>query len=249
MFDILYRQTYTMQWRHLAALLDMFHPESTTLPEDHIIDEMIDAEYIIYDREKQTFYLAASYRNLVDSFLKTKTILNIESPRGKALGASLSMYYLDQCRHMLVLIHADGASGEDGLVEVSISDKNTNPTKLFEILGGDICADSACGTPAISKSYDPDALPPSYKADYDAACGNNTLFRVTLYNQLEDGSDGTVAVFAAFPHNASTIWLTAMRQKLSGKQKPVLVQQLSLEDYRRQITQFFNLFTDSIWGG
>ena len=55
MFDIVYEQTYTMQYKYLAALLDMFNPNIAQLPEESLIDEMIEAEYISYNHKKKSF--------------------------------------------------------------------------------------------------------------------------------------------------------------------------------------------------
>ncbi len=244
MFDLVYGQTYTMKVKYLAALLDMFNPAIVELPEDEMIDAMLEAEYIAYDKKEDTFYLEPVYQNLVDSFLKARATVNIEAPRVQAMGATLSMYYLDKCRHMLVLLYEN--EGEDGFAEIAISDKKTSPTRLFEILGGDFGREMKTEK-MRAKSYDADHLPNVYKEDFDDACKKNALFRVTLYDQNEDGSDGSVAVFAAFPHKTETIWLTAMRQNLFAKQKPIVVQELSEADYQKQLAAFFNMFSDSVW--
>lgn len=244
MFDIMYEQTYTMQWKYLVALLDMFNPNIGQLPEDHIIDEMIEAEYILYNREQKAFHLSSNYRMLVESFLGTNTVVNIEAPSVSKMSSSLSLYYLNNQRHMIVLIHKDNVNEEDGIVEIAISNKNSSPTILLEKLGCGLGKD-AVNMPA--ESFDPDNLPRMYKNDYEAALKNSSLFRVTLYDQNDDASDGVLAVFAAFPANDSSIWMTAMRQKFSKKKKPVVVQKLSMKDYQEQLVNFFKLFEKGIW--
>lgn len=239
MFDILYEQTYTLQLKYLAAMLDMFNPRIGQLPEDNIVDEMIDAEYVIYNRENKTFQLATNYRMLVDCFLNTNTAVNIEAPKVKEMNSTLSLYYLNNRRHMLVLIHLDENEPDNGLVEVAISSKTSSTTKLFERIGADMGVNSAI---VQAESFDADNLPVEYKRCYDDSLKNNTLFRVTLYDQETNGEDGVLAVFAAFPSTDQRVWLTAMRQKFRKKGKPVLVQKLCLDEYKKQLTAFFDLF-------
>ena len=53
-------------------------------------------------------------------------------------------------------------------------------------------------------------------------------------------------MFAAFPGSDGRVWLTAMRQKLSKDQCPILVQKLPEKDYERQLTTFFAFFQKQI---
>lgn len=244
MFDIMYEQTYTMKWKYLAALLDMFNPNIGQLPEDDIIDEMIEAEYILYNREQKVFRLSSNYRILVESFLGTNTAVNIEAPSVSKMNSSLSLYYLNNYRHMIVLIHKENVNEEDGIVEIAISNKNSSATILLEKLGCEFGKD-VINVP--TESFDPDNLPIMYKNDYELALKSSSLFRVTLYEQNHDASDGVIAVFAAFPANDSSIWMTAMRQKFTKKEKPVVVQKLSKKDYQEQLINFFKLFEKEIW--
>ena len=177
MFDLIYEQTYTMKWKYLAALLDMFNPQIGQLPDDNVVDEMIDAEYIIYDRDKKEFHLPSQYRMLIDSFLNTNTAVNIEAPKVKMMKSSLSLYYLQNRRHMLVLIQIDEKNEEDGLVEVAISSKKSSTMKLFESVGLDLGVSSLAKE---SETFDPDHLPNEYQECYEKALANNRLFRVTL---------------------------------------------------------------------
>lgn len=243
MFDLIYEQTYTMKWKYLAALLDMFNPQIGQLPDDNIVDEMIDAEYIIYDRYKKEFHLPSQYRMLIDSFLNTNTAVNIEAPKVKKMKSSLSLYYLQNHRHMLVLIQADEDNEEDGLVEVAISSKKSSTMKLFESVGLDLGVSSLTKETEI---FDPDHLPNEYQECYEKALANNRLFRVTLYDQDENGSDGALTVFAAFPSKDNFVWLTAMRQKFGKKEKPVLIMKVSENDYKQQLRTFFELFEKQI---
>lgn len=244
MFDLIYEQTYTMKWKYLAALLDMFNPQIGQLPDDNIVDEMIDAEYIIYDRDKKEFHLLSQYRMLIDSFLNTNTAVNIEAPRVKAMKSSLSLYYLQNHRHMLVLIQVDENNEEDGLVEVAISNKKSSTLKLFESVGLDLGISSVSSK---AENFDPDYLPKEYQECYEKALSNNKLFRVTLYDQDSDGSEGNLAVFAAFPSEDNLVWLTAMRQKFGKKEKPILVMKVSESDYKQQLRTFFELFEKQVW--
>ena len=244
MLDLIYEQTYTMKWKYLAAMLDMFNPQIGKLPDDQIVDEMIEEEYIIYDREKKEFHLSSQYRMLVDSFLSTCVAVNIEAPMIRNMQSSLSLYYLQNHRHMLVLIQNNEENKEDGFVEIAISSKKSSPTKLFERVGFDLGV-----IPVLAKeeAYDPDNLPNDYKDSYDSAIANNRLFRVTLYEQEDDKSDGALAVFAAFPGKDNLIWVTAMRQKFNKKERPILVKKVSEADYKQQLTTFFDLFEKQIW--
>lgn len=243
MFDVLYEQTYTLRLKYLVAMLDMFNPQIAQLPDDATVDEMIEEEYIIYDRENKTFRLAMNYRMLLDCFLSTNSAVNIEAPKVKAMNATLSLYYLSNRRHMLVLIHQDDKNADDGLVEVAISSKKSSATKLFESVGADIVGTSIF---IQAESFDSENLPIEYKECYDDALENNTLFRVTLYDQESDGEDGALGVFAAFPSRDQRIWLTAMHQKFSKKKKPVLVQKLCSDDYKKYLPVFFDLFEKQI---
>ena len=145
---------------------------------------------------------------------------------------------------MLVLIQIDEKNEEDGLVEVAISSKKSSTMKLFESVGLDL------GVSSLAKegeTFDPDHLPNEYQECYEKALANNRLFRVTLYDQDEDGSDGALAVFAAFPSKDNFVWLTAMRQKFGKKEKPVLVMKVSENDYKQQLLTFFELFEKQVW--
>lgn len=246
MFDILYEQTYTMKWKYLAALLDMFNPQIGQLPNDDLVDELIDAEYVVYDREKKEFHLSPNYQILINSFLNTRTAVNIEAPRVTDMHSTLSLYYLNNHRHMLVLIHTDN-NDVDGFVEIAISSKTSSATKLLEHIGSDLGVSIYNPKEKRAESFDADKLPNEYKECYEEALTNNRLFRVTLYEQNDDGSDGSLAVFAAFPSKDNLVWITAMRQRFNKKEKPILIQKLPSEEYKQQLTLFFDLFEKQLW--
>lgn len=246
MFDIMYEQTYTIQWKYLAAMLDMFNSNTDYTPDEALIEEMIDKEYLVYDEQEQTIRLPANYHILVDSFFQTKAATNIEAPKVAAMGCTLSLYYLNNHRHMLVLMHVNDETGADGVLEVAISSKSSSPTKTLEQLGCDICDENSA---VVAQCFDPQNLPVQYKTSYDQAVNNNSLFRVTLMmpNDDTDDSDDTFAAFAAFPCQGGGVWMNAANQILSESDKPIVVQKLSKQDYMRQLTLFFDLLEKQIY--
>lgn len=242
MAELLYKQTYTLQWKHLAALLEMFNPQTRRSPTEKILKELIDEEYVFYDSEVEGLRLSPNWQILIQSFLESKVAVSIEAPRVQKMDSVLSLYYLPNHRHMLVLIHL--RQDEDSLVEAAISGKESSPVRLYEMLGWELGKND---TDLKAESFDTDHLPEEYKKSYRRALEKNRLFRVTLHApDRDDPEDGVLSMFAAFPSSDSRVWLTAMRQKLSKDQHPILVQKLPEKDYERQLTTFFELFQKQI---
>ena len=236
---LIYEQTYTLKWEHLAVLLDMYNPMIAKLPENAIADELIDAEYVEYDSEKKVFRLSSNYYMLMDCFLGASAAVNIEAPVLSKMQASLALYYLKNNRHMLVLIHENDP---ERMAEIAISRKNAPAVLLYEQLSKDFKSASALQRAEAYGAEDP---PPQYKADFDKAKKEGSLFRVTLLDQAPNAADvenAAVAVFAAYKSTDDRIWLTAMRQKLISKRMPVIIQKLSYPDYTKQLHTFFELF-------
>lgn len=242
MFELLYQQAYALKWKHLAALLEMFNPQTRRSPTEKVLKELIDEEYVFYDSEVEGLRLSPNWQGLIQSFLESKVAVSIEAPRVQEMESVLSLYYLPNHRHMLVLIHL--GQDEDSLVEAAISDTKSSPVKLYEVLGkglGKTDADQK------AEGFDPDHLPEEYQKSYRRALEKSRLFRVTLHApDSDDPEDGVLSMFAAFPGSDGRVWLTAMRQKLSKDQRPILVQKLPEKDYERQLTTFFAFFQKQI---
>ena len=55
MFELLYQQAYTLQWKHLAALLEMFNPQTRRSPTEKVLKELIDEAYVFTIRKSRDF--------------------------------------------------------------------------------------------------------------------------------------------------------------------------------------------------
>lgn len=250
MLDLVYSQSYVMKWKHLEALLDMFDPKRVFLPDDSIIDEMIDLDYILFNEEQKTFYARHTYRAIIDLFLSYIGAVNIEAPKVKELGAALSMYFLPNHKHMLVLLQGDPDDTGENMVEIAVSDKSKPPQVVLRHIGESII-DSAnengkAENDFLNEEFDPQKLPTCYEKDYKNALTNGSIYRVTSL-ESNNSSNNNISVFASFPAESGCYWITTSRYKSKTDRNSINVWKVSCEEYKRALNSFFDGYVNEIW--
>lgn len=243
MLDLVYSQSYVMKWRHLEALLDMFDPKRGFLPDDSIIDEMIDLEYIIYNEENKTFYAKHTYRAIIDMFLSYLAAVNIESPKVRELESALSMYFLPNHKHMLVLLQGDSEDTGDNIVEIAVSDKLTSPQSVLKHIGESIIVSTINNK---AEEYKSNELPESYEKDYKSALETGMIYRVTSL-ESDNTNNENISVFAAFPSENGCYWVTISRFITKESKNKISVWRLQSEEYKQSISAYFDAYTNEIW--